>query len=302
MSKLPAQPLFSVLIANYNNGRYLETCLQSILAQTYDNWEIVIVDDASTDDSHTVYERHRGDDRIRIFRNDRNEGCGYTKRKCVEHAKGQVCGFVDADDALAPAALQVMVKGHLDHPQAGIVYSTHYICDEVLQPRGVADYVGQIPPGRKSVNLFVPTISHFATFKRENYAQTEGISTMYPKAVDKDLYFKLEDTGPVWFIDQPLYFYRHHADSISLNQQASAAYYYEMTARALALLRQRRGGISRDDMPHGGVRLLGGMLIVIFYELKKKHFFVAMKLLMKWLSFLPVAAVGFFPRMQGDRK
>lgn len=302
MSTPHVQPLFSVLIANYNNGRYLETCLQSILAQTYGNWEIVIVDDASTDNSHTVYEKYREHDRIRIFRNDRNEGCGYSKRKCVEHAGGEICGFVDADDALLPHTLEVMVKGHLDRPEASIVYSTHYICDESLQPQRVADYVGQIPAGRKSVNLFLPTISHFATFKRANYAMTEGISAMYPKAVDKDLYFKLEETGPVLFIDQPLYFYRHHADSISLNAQASVAYYYELTARALALLRQRRRGISRDDMPHGGYRLLGGMSIVIIHELRKGHFSVAVSLFMKLLSFLPVAAVGFFPRRQGDRK
>jgi glycosyltransferase involved in cell wall biosynthesis len=49
--------LFSVLIANYNNGLYLEECLRSIFAQTYTNWEIVIVDDASTDNSSNIYEK-----------------------------------------------------------------------------------------------------------------------------------------------------------------------------------------------------------------------------------------------------
>lgn len=260
------------------------------------------MDDASTDDSHAVYEKYEKYDRVRIFRNDRNEGCGYSKRKCVEYAKGEICGFVDADDALLPHTLEIMVKGHLDHPETSIVYSTHYICDESLLPQRIADYVGQIPSGRKSVNLFFPTISHFATFKRGKYALTEGISPMYPKAVDKDLYFKLEETGPVLFINQPLYYYRHHADSISLNAQAYAARYYELTARALALIRQRRHGISSDDMPYGGYRLLGGMLIVIVYELRKLHFSAAMNLFMKVISFLPIAARGFFPRKQGDRK
>ncbi|MBE0639808.1 MAG: glycosyltransferase family 2 protein, partial [Bacteroidales bacterium] len=86
------KPLFSALIANYNNGQYLEECLQSIFAQTHENWEIVIVDDASTDSSHAVYEKHKSDSRIRILKNDKNRGCGYTKRKCVENAKGDICG------------------------------------------------------------------------------------------------------------------------------------------------------------------------------------------------------------------
>jgi glycosyltransferase involved in cell wall biosynthesis len=286
-----AQPLFSVLIANYNNGRYLETCIQSIFSQTYSHWEVVIVDDGSTDDSDNVYKKYRHHSQLRIFKNHENKGCGYTKRKCVEYAKGEICGFVDADDALSPDALEMMVKGHLDNPEASIVYSTHYICDENLQLQEIADYVGQIPAGRRSMTLFSPTISAFATFKMEKYAMTEGISEIYPKAVDKDLYFKLEETGPVVFIDQPLYLYRHHSGSISLNRQKRIAHHYELTVKFLALFRQSQAWMLLAEIPHSKRHLIGGVAKVLYYEVKKGQFLFAGRLCYKLLISFPVTLV-----------
>ena len=61
MAEISKEPLFSVLVANYNNGRYLEECLKSIFNQTYKNWEIIIVDDFSTDNSHDVYKKYQGE-------------------------------------------------------------------------------------------------------------------------------------------------------------------------------------------------------------------------------------------------
>ncbi len=74
-------PLFSVLIANYNDGKYLQEAIESIFAQTYDNWEIIIVDDGSTDNSRDIYDKYKEDRRFHIFFNERNMGCGYTKKK-----------------------------------------------------------------------------------------------------------------------------------------------------------------------------------------------------------------------------
>ena len=79
---------FSVLIANYNNGQYLQDALNSVFNQTYSNWEIIIVDDCSTDNSHELYNNYVDDSRIHIYYNNRNYGCGYTKRRCVELAHG----------------------------------------------------------------------------------------------------------------------------------------------------------------------------------------------------------------------
>ncbi|MDD3722635.1 MAG: glycosyltransferase family A protein [Lutibacter sp.] len=83
--------LFSILIANYNNGHFFNDCYKSILAQTYNNWEVIIVDDCSTDDSVSVMKQIIGDDmRFRAYFNTENKGCGFSKNKCVKLAVGEV--------------------------------------------------------------------------------------------------------------------------------------------------------------------------------------------------------------------
>lgn len=279
--------LFSVLIANYNNGQYLDECLQSIFDQTYNNWEIVIVDDASTDNSHAIYEKYISNTRIRILKNDKNRGCGYTKRKCVENAKGGICGFVDPDDAIASEAIEVMVKVHLEKPNCSIIYSTHYICDKNLIIERIADYVGQIPEGFYSWSLPRPIISHFATFKRNKYHKTSGIDQLYLKAVDKDLYYKLEETGPVYHIDTPLYLYRQHNGGISLNNNAIEAYQYELMAKLMVILRNDKRLNIIQKMPHTKIQLINAILDIIFKLIKKGILTTSIKLLFKSMIFSP---------------
>ena len=111
-------PLFSVLIANYNNGKYLLEAIESVKAQTYTQWEVVLVDDGSTDNSRELYSMLEQDSRIHVFYNEENKGCGYTKHRCAELAQGEFCGFLDPDDVLLPKALEVAVNAFHAHPQA----------------------------------------------------------------------------------------------------------------------------------------------------------------------------------------
>lgn len=115
------QPLFSILIANYNNGCYLQEAIDSVLAQTYPNWEIVLVDDKSSDDSFEIYKKYKEDKRFHIYFNEENKGCGYTKRRCAELAQGELCGFLDPDDKLTPDALEVMVNEHGARAECSLV-------------------------------------------------------------------------------------------------------------------------------------------------------------------------------------
>jgi glycosyltransferase involved in cell wall biosynthesis len=207
--------LFSILIANYNNARYLGTALASLQAQTCQDWEAILVDDASTDDFEEVISVWREDKRIKVFRNQRNEGCGYTKRRCVELASGSLLAFLDPDDALDPEALAIMEQAHALHPECSLIHSTHYICDAQLQVKRIAGYPRALPKGMPYLLLNDGSIHHFATFKKACYSATEGLSPVNRAAVDQDLYYKLEETGDVLYIDKPLYYYRIHEGAIS---------------------------------------------------------------------------------------
>lgn len=209
----------SILIANYNNGRYLMDAIESVRHQTYTNWEIIIVDDCSTDNSYEIYKTLNGDKRIRIFFNDKNMGCGYTKHQSVTYASGDICGFLDPDDALVDNAIEIMASEHEKHPDASLINSIYYETDEHLNVISVSSYGCPIPQS-ESFLTYRKGISHFVTFKRKSYEQTEGIDPLMLRAVDHDLYYKLEEVGNVIFVDKPLYYYRQNtANNISLGEE-----------------------------------------------------------------------------------
>lgn len=222
-----ATPLFSVLIANYNNGQYLQECIDSVFAQTYTNWEIILVDDGSTDkESFAIYDKYKDHPQIHIFYNDRNRGCGYTKMRTAEEAKGEFCVYLDPDDAITPNALEVMAKEQIANPLHTIIYSTHYVCDSEMNIKSVSGYPSVLS-GEDYFTSKQGHISHLASFKLSRYRQTEGLTGKYKRAIDHDLYFKLEETGQSKFIPIPLYYYRHHSNSISINDNWWKAKYWD---------------------------------------------------------------------------
>lgn len=209
-------PLFSVLIANYNNGCYLKDAINSVLSQSYTNWEIIIVDDYSTDNSGVLYKELESNPQIHIYYNDKNMGAGFTKRRCAELAQGDICGFVDPDDLLAEKdALEVMVRVHKENPNASMVYSGYYLTDEKLVIERAVP--GTDLYGQSALESCSWPFRHFVSFKKEKYDLTAGVDPLMKRAVDYDMYYKLEEVGSIIHIDRILYLYRQNSHSISLN-------------------------------------------------------------------------------------
>lgn len=234
-------PLFSVLIANYNNGKYLQEAIDSVVAQTYTNWEVIIVDDGSTDNSKKIYSQLESSRKISIHYNESNKGCGYTKRRCVELAQGEVCGFLDADDCLLPEAIDEMMAAHSANPDCSLVYSQYYYADENLIIGDVSAHQCAISREKSFLSCGIDgAISHFATFKRDNYFKTPGINPDMLRAVDIDLYLKLEEAGGMLFLPKPLYIYRcGTGNNISLgSDNARKAVYWDFLARVEACQRR----------------------------------------------------------------
>ncbi|MBC7866485.1 MAG: glycosyltransferase [Gloeobacteraceae cyanobacterium ES-bin-316] len=215
--------LFSILIANYNNSRYLETALSSVLDQSYINWEVILVDDYSTDDFEKVVNTYKSESRIKVFQNEKNQGCGYTKRRCAELASGEISGFLDPDDALHPEAIETMIAAHISKPNCSLIHSTHYVCDDSLTVKRVAEYPRPLPDNTPYLSVSDGRVHHFATYKTSAYSNTIGISATNKKAVDQDLYYKLEEEGEIHFIDKPLYYYRIHTGGISTTGKEAEA-------------------------------------------------------------------------------
>lgn len=228
--------LFSILIAQYNNGKFLMEAIDSVRAQTYTNWEIIIVDDCSTDNSNEIYALLENDSRIKVYHNEENKGCGYTKHRCAELATGEICGFLDPDDTLTSDALEVMVREHSKNDTLALVGSTYWACDENLTPLWQKQ-VHIIEKGESYLSTF-PSPIHFAAYKNIYYKETGGIDKYLKRAVDFDLYARLEDVGKVHFIADTLYNYRQHTNQITTSGDFKSLYWL---IYALSQACKRRG-------------------------------------------------------------
>lgn len=262
-------PLFSILLANYNNSPFLTDCIKSIYKQTYNNWEVIFVDDCSNDNSlHIINEYADKDRRIKVFSNETNRGCGFTKARCAELASGEICGFLDPDDALLPAALETMVNKHSEYPAASLLYSRRFHCNEKLK---IYD-VSEDDTGKFVSQLSTPLINHFCSFKKQLYDKTSGIDTYMKRAVDQDLYLKLEEKGDVVFIPEALYLYRHNTNSISLDTNEYKAQAWHIYANSNAC---KRRGLSLDDycdiIKQGNFKKLLFRILFFFHKIKENN-------------------------------
>lgn len=208
---------FSVLIAHYNNFEYFKQCYESLKNQTYQNFEIILVDDCSKDGSfEKIIELTKNDDRIKTYKNKENKGVGFTKKRCVELASGEICGFVDPDDALTEDAIEISVKAHENKCVAA--YSQLYFCDENLNPKKVFENTKKVKNNDALFFNIQFDVAHFFTFKKESYLKTEGISPDYKVAEDIDYILKLYEIGNFYFIEKPIYYYRIHKKGLSHDQ------------------------------------------------------------------------------------
>lgn len=205
----------SILIANYNNGRFFEDAYDSLIRQTEDDWEAVILDDGSEDNSVEIIKARIGNDnRFSMYQNEENKGVAYTKSKLIQLATTGICGFLDPDDTLAPNAVEVMLKEHNKHPNVSLVYSNKIVCNEVLEVIRI-NKKHQIKNDDDFYFNIGNPINHFNTFKKSFYNKTSGIDTALGQAEDQDLYLKLYEVGDVLYTDNDLYNYRLHKGGIS---------------------------------------------------------------------------------------
>lgn len=216
---------FSILIAHYNNAVFLKQCFDSILQQTYKNWEVIIVDDCSAESEKNVLkELIAGDSRFFLYENEINKGTGYTKRRCAEMATGDICGFLDPDDALTSDALEESIKIYANKNIVA-TYSQFYVCDGNLNIEKLFPYSREIKNGDPYFFNIYFDIAHFFTFKKEIYDATEKINENISSSVDQDLYLKLYEKGNFFFIKKPFYLYRIHQKGISQDQKKKEKLY-----------------------------------------------------------------------------
>jgi len=207
-------PKFSILMSNYNNERCVAEAIESVIKQTISDWELIIIDDGSSDNSLEIIKRYLKDIRIRLFVNEKNIGCIKTLKRMTRKVNSGLVGILDSDDALEKSAIEKMLDVFGKYPECGFVYSRYVYCDEDLN--FIKDGVdGFMPRGKNNIHF---TYSNaFRSYRMNKYYKTSGYDEKMLHAEDMDIILKLEEVTKFYFIDEVLYRYRFVKNSQTNN-------------------------------------------------------------------------------------
>lgn len=127
--------LVSIIMPSYNTERFICETVESVLAQTYEDWELIIVDDCSTDGTDAVIEKYLGDPRIRYLKNERNSGAAVSRNRALSEARGRWIAFLDSDDIWVPEKLSRQIA-FMESGGYAFSYTCYSEIDENSEPLG----------------------------------------------------------------------------------------------------------------------------------------------------------------------
>lgn len=207
--------LVSVIMPVYNVKQYVRSALESILNQTYSNFEFIIIDDDSNDGTFEILKSFKKKDkRIILRRNKKNLGVTKSLNKALRLTKGKYIARMDADDWSYPERFELQVKLMKDNPDVVVSGSYIEVCDSKLRLRYVRKYNIDDISIRKHLFRYSPfahptTIWQAKVFKRELYNEAINVSQDY------ELYFRVGKIGKFMNLDKPLLKLRIHEHSVS---------------------------------------------------------------------------------------
>ena len=248
--ELSYNPLISVLIPVYNiNRKYLSECLDSILNGKYQNFEICLVDDASTlkETKETLEEYANKDKRVRVLYRKKNGHISAATNDALHMANGEFISLVDDDDILTPDALYQVVKVLNDNQKLDFIYSD----EDKLDTKGRRAYPNFKPDWSPNTLMSLNYICHLTTIRKNLVEEVGGFEVGLEGAQDYDLFLKVtEKTNNIYHIPRILYHWRmvEGSTSMTINNKN-----YAVNKGALALenaLKRRglKGKVLVDDV------------------------------------------------------
>jgi len=214
-------PKISVCIPAFNGGRYLRQAIDSVLRQSRQDFELIVYDDASTDDTPQVVATVT-DHRVRYFRNQRNKGVAATRNNCLAVARGECIAWLDADDLYYPEMLAVQSAVLDRQPNVGLVHGAYHVIDHEGQrlPDWPLPFSSEvIESGREAFRELI--LSNYITtptvmVRRECHDQVGPFSeTIGKSSTDWEMWLRLALRTDLAFTSKVVAQYRQHDSSIS---------------------------------------------------------------------------------------
>lgn len=208
-------PLVTVYVTNFNYGRYLRTALESVYQQSFKDFELIIIDDGSTDDSRAIIAEYAGRPQTRIILQD-NKGLNATNNIAVKAARGKYIMRLDADDFLNENALLVMATMLENDPELALVFPDYFYIDE----SGAVTGQERRHNFQRDVTLLdQPAHGACTMIRRDCLIEVNAYSGGFRAQDGYDLWLKIIDRYKVGNIDLPLFHYRRHGDNLTNNQE-----------------------------------------------------------------------------------
>jgi glycosyltransferase involved in cell wall biosynthesis len=219
---MPSQPAVSVIIATYNRAALLRETIESVFSQRFKNFELIVVDDGSTDDTQEVLKGYGT--RLLCLHQD-NSGPSAARNFGVRHSRAPWISIQDSDDLCAPNHLEVLFEYVAAHPDVGMVFANGgYISGtdhnrESIIPRDKSRRLAE--RGVQLSDLFDKSIVRLqaALISRSVYDTVGGHDEDLRIAMDLDLAFRLFARSPVAYLDEVVFYYRKHEGNIGRNQE-----------------------------------------------------------------------------------
>ena len=212
----------SILTTVYNREKYLAACIDSVLASSYQDWELIIVDDVSTDTSLAIAKNYeKKDARIKVYVNAKNLGDYPNRNKAASYAKGKYLKYLDADDVIYPHGLEVMVHTMEQFPEAALGISQKVVEDVkpfpfVMEPKETFT--------REFLKRGVLGLGPTGTIIRRDIFEKLGGFTGTRYIGDTEMWYKLALAYPVVKMEDELIFWRQHDDQEITKGQESFFY------------------------------------------------------------------------------
>lgn len=269
-------PLVSVCIPAYRGAHLLPATIESVLAQTLREFELVIIDDASPDATADVVARYR-DPRVRYLRNAANLGPEGNWNRCLAEARGRYLKLLPQDDLLQPACLarQVAVLEQDRDERIALVFCSRRVITASGQPVLVRGYRGRpegIVPAQQLVRACVRRGTTVigepgaALFRRSLAQRTGGFDATDPYVIDLDYFFRLLLAGDGYYLPEPLVSFRvsRQAWSVTIGRRQSA-HFSRFVRRAS---REPRHAIGRLDRALASIMApVNNLLRLLFYRI-----------------------------------
>src|SRR3990172_347270 len=237
-------PLVSIVLPTYNCAAFLPHSIGSILAQTYNSYEIIVVDDGSIDNTKEVLTPFM--QKINYIYYHQNKGSHVARNIGIQSSRGKYIAFIDADDIWLPEKLQTDIEYFETHPEVNMVYSKHLNID---QNGRMLDEASQkrLPSGNIFTQLFSEQnfiITSSVVVRKEIFETTGLFYEQLSNCQDWDMWLRIAFYFKVGGINTPLVKYRHNPHSLSKNRNNVLKYQKMVIDKIYSNFKDKENGIN----------------------------------------------------------